>query len=377
MKLPTLYKTTSTGKSQQWDIESRQHSDGTASWKVRHGQVDGKIQETFTNVDVGKNIGKANETSPYEQACSEAQSQWNKKKDRRGYSQTTSQEKRFRPMLAKSYNNPEVGLESLKDGKHIQFPCYVSAKLDGLRCNISKSGAYSRQGKKFETINHIEKILEPVFDKFRGFLDGELYVHSKGDNFQKIISAVKRDKANDLSSSIEYHIYDMHGDNMDFKDRYQWILDNIVECDIIKIVKAYEVCGQSELRDRYNEFIALGYEGSIVRNKLGLYKVDGRSKDLQKVKEFQEQEFPILDAYENKGKQAGQCTFVCELPDGTTFGVKPKGTAELREQYWRDWLNGIIKEGSLLTVSYFSMTTSDNPVPRFPIGKIIRDYENL
>ena len=123
----------------------------------------------------------------------------------------------------------------------------------------------------------------------------------------------------------------------------------------------------SELRSRYDEFIKFGYEGAIVRNMLGYYKVDGRSADLQKVKEFQDQEFPIVDAYENKGKQVGQCTFVCKMPDGTTFGVKPKGTSEERERYWRDWRDNVIKIGSLLTVSYFNMTTSDHPVPRFPI----------
>ena len=130
-----------------------------------------------------------------------------------------------------------------------------------------------------------------------------------------------------------------------------------------------------ELEERYHHFISLGYEGAIVRNRLGKYKVDGRSADLQKVKLFQEEEFKIVDAFENKGKQAGQCTFMCETSDGTTFGVKPKGTSAEREDYWQQWLRGAISPGCLLTVSFFTMTTSDHPVPRFPIGKSVRDYE--
>lgn len=379
MKLPTLYKTTSTDKTQQWDIEADKLPSGKARFIVRHGQVDGKIQETSTLIEVGKNIGKANETTPYEQACSEAQSQWNKKRDRRGYGELSSTghlAKPFRPMLAKSYNNPEEGLESLKDGKHIIFPCYIQVKLDGCRCNIGMGRASSRQGKDFLTVNHILNALPDFGNKT--LLDGELYVHDYKDNFQDIISAIKRDKPNSLSASIQYHIYDMYelGNPQDFHNRNRWIQDNIQESNVIKIVPTYEIANVAELREKYEEFIALGYEGAIVRNKLGAYKVDGRSKDLQKVKEFQDQEFPIVDAYENKGKQSGQCTFVCEMPDGTTFGVKPKGTAEQREQYWTDWNNGTIEPGSLLTVAYFSMTTSDNPVPRFPIGKIIRNYED-
>ena len=155
----------------------------------------------------------------------------------------------------------------------------------------------------------------------------------------------------------------------------KYIIIYNAESDFIKIIPNYTVLNPGQLQARYDEFICLGYEGAIVRNIKGVYKIDGRSADLQKVKEFQDQEFPIVDAYENKGKQADQCTFVCKMPDGTTFGVKPKGTAEQRKQYWIDWNNGTINHGDLLTVAFFSMTTSDNPVPRFPIGKGIRDYE--
>jgi DNA ligase-1 len=380
MKLPTLYKTTSTGKTQQWDIEATKLPSGKARYYVRHGQVDGKIQETSTLISEGKNIGKSNETSPYEQACNEAQSQWSKKKDRRGYFEIHGKNpsaisrlaapRQFRPMLAKSYNNPELGLESLKDGKHLVFPCYIQPKLDGIRCNISSGTAVSRQGKEFKALG---KLVQEFSASSNYILDGELYSHTHKDNFQEIVSAVKRDEPNHLTDSVEYHVYDVyHLIGKDFTDRKQWILDNITETDRIKIVKTYEVANAAELRKKYEDFIALGYEGAIVRNKLGAYKVDGRSKDLLKVKEFQDQEFPIVDAYENKGKQAGQCTFVCKMPDGTTFGVKPKGTAAQREQYWKDWNSGAIKTGALLTVAYFSMTTSDNPVPRFPIGKTIR-----
>lgn len=384
-ELPILYKTTASGATQQWEIKAiNMKSHGAAMFVVRHGRVDGKIQETSTMVYEGKNLGKANETTPFEQACSEAQSHWNKKCDRRGYVELLSGNApinalpiSFRPMLAKSYNNPDLGLGSLKDGKHIKFPCYVQPKLDGIRCNVGPMGAFSRQGKEFKALQHIIKELKFENWMVDGLLDGELYIHAKKDNFQKIVSAVKRDEPNHLTESVEYHVYDVHHANTpkDFTDRKQWILDNIVETNKIKVVPTYEVTNPAELRSKYDEFISQGYEGAIVRNKLGHYKVDGRSADLQKVKEFQDQEFPIVGAYENKGKQAGQCTFTCKMPDGTTFGVKPKGTAEQREKYWDDWTADEIKVGDLLTVAYFSMTTSDNPVPRFPIGKSIRDYE--
>jgi hypothetical protein len=53
----------------------------------------------------------------------------------------------------------------------------------------------------------------------------------------------------------------------------------------------------------------------------------------------------------------------------------PEGSESQRKKYWTDWNNGKIKSGDLLTVEFFSWTTSIPKVPRFPIGKIIRDYD--
>ena len=104
----------------------------------------------------------------------------------------------------------------------------------------------------------------------------------------------------------------------------------------------------------------------------GIYKLGHRSYDLLKVKDFQDAEFEIIGGYENKGGQTGQCTLVCKTADGTEFGVKPEGTSEQRKWYWKN-LDSII--GKKLTVRFFSWTTSKYPVPRFPIGVGIRDYE--
>jgi hypothetical protein len=81
-----------------------------------------------------------------------------------------------------------------------------------------------------------------------------------------------------------------------------------------------------------------------------------------------------VGAYENKGKMEGQCTFTCVTEDGAEFGCKPMGTEAQREQYWTDFQSGKLT-GRVLTVKFFEWTTSDKPVPRFPVGVCIRDYE--
>lgn len=71
VKKTTLYQRTRIGKIQQWSIWV-EHADTTVSghpevW-IEHGQVDGKKQLTHDIIAQGVNVGKANETTPLEQA---------------------------------------------------------------------------------------------------------------------------------------------------------------------------------------------------------------------------------------------------------------------------------------------------------------------
>ena len=112
----------------------------------------------------------------------------------------------------------------------------------------------------------------------------------------------------------------------------------------------------------------------MIRNAKGGYQPNRRSPDLQKYKSFKDKEFEIVGAYQNKGKMENQCTFLCRTEDGTEFGVKPMGSEAQREQYWTDFQAGKLT-GKMLTVKFFEWTTSENPVPRFPVGVCVRDYE--
>ena len=77
MKLPTLYKRTTTGATQSWEIEIEENKFRTVS-----GQLDGKkITNNWTTCE-GKNVGKKNETSGAEQATKEAEAKHQKKRDK-------------------------------------------------------------------------------------------------------------------------------------------------------------------------------------------------------------------------------------------------------------------------------------------------------
>lgn len=368
----TLTKLTSSGNIQTWTIGVIAPSDIV----LEFGQKGGKLQRSVEHIAEGKNIGKSNETTPYEQACLEAESRWNKKRDS-GYvvEGALGFIPSALPMLAQSYD---------KHAKKIKFPAYVQVKMDGCRTTTSRIGPtvqlFSRKGKEFKALPHLNKQILALGLDEGIHLDGELYTH--GENFQDIISKIKRDDIHPDSETIEYHVYDIFSPASPEKWTYHQRWEKLQKLNLsstlnIKLVETLEVNNEEELFKYHAECVARGYEGCMIRNKLGLYVCDKRSYDLQKVKTFQTDEFEIVGAEENRGRQAGQCSLLCRTKAGNTFSVKPEGNEEQREMYWRLHLRGELV-GKMLTVRYFEL--SKDGIPRFPIGQVvvglaIRDYE--
>jgi len=135
---------------------------------------------------------------------------------------------RYKPMLA----HPVGGFERITE-EDWQEGLYSQPKLDGVRCliqNEKREGyevvtAYSRTGKEWKNINHILGQLRPFFDKFpEVVLDGELYNHDLRDNFEKIISLVRKTKPTDedrveSAEKVQFHCYDIVNEDWNFFDR--------------------------------------------------------------------------------------------------------------------------------------------------------------
>ncbi len=359
---PPLYKMDSKGKIREWNICADENV--YPFYEVQHGLKSGQKTGSYTEIKEGKNIGRANETTAWDQCVSEAESLWTKQRDRKGYSETIPTSVPHRPMLAQSYD---------KHKKKIKFPCYAQNKLDGIRCLGSKEGLISRQGKQFKSIPHIHGAVKSIVGNTGVVLDGELYVH--GEEFQEICSAVKRDEPSPKSSLIEYHVYDLISDD-DYEVRQKKLQKMLIGyVGSIVLVKSKEIQCETEIDLCWKEATDIGYEGIMLRNKKGPYKINGRSHDLQKFKKFIDMEFIVINASQNKGKLRNTCSFTLKTKEGNEFSAMPEGSQEHREQLWQDWKDGTIKEGDKATIKFFSWSTSKNKVPRFPILRNFRNYE--
>ena len=276
----------------------------------------------------------------------------------------------MKPMLAHKFDNSRVDWSE---------PVYIQPKLDGVRCLFTKDGAYSRTGKKFMNVRHIEMSLKSFFDDNPDVvLDGELYNHKLKHDFEKIISLVRKQKPTDndrldAQHLVQFHLYDyFDGVKYDsYKTRMlQLVSSNLYDAQV-KYVPAKLVDSYNYARELHTWNLADGYEGSIIRLD-GLYK-HGRSYDLMKFKDFSDAEATIVGYELGKGKRTGTLGKFLMLDDeGVQFGCPPgKGYS------YKDLANMLLNIndyiGQRATFTYFQRTQAGSY--RHPLFKCIRNYE--
>ena len=263
---------------------------------------------------------------------------------------------------------------------------FIQPKLDGVRCVIQYERrtqpredvivAYSRTGKEWKNIQHILAELRPFFQKFPNVvLDGELYNHDLRDNFEKIISLVRKTKPTDedrleASKLTQFHCYDIIDEELPFDQRNEFINQALMLMgDSIYIVDTNMVFREDDAKVYHARNLDKGYEGSIVRTN-GTYQCK-RSHNLRKFKDFQDSEAKIVDWVEGKGKRIGTIgKFVAVDVDGNEFGMPVMDKFEYLQNNFKEMQGWV---GKTATFTYFERTKAGSY--RHPLFKTIRDYE--
>jgi DNA ligase-1 len=443
---PKLYAIDKNGKIKVWTAAVLQPADknavaaGYATARITHGYIDGKQQVSLRDYNVGKNIGRSNETTPLQQCIAETRRKWTDKKEKEAHTETkpadygegygdisgnnyndddddsdcdASDTGPFLPMLAQTFNPADAATASKKK-KVITFPCFVQPKLDGLRCvsyatrSVPGGGndtapavaLQSRTGAFFTGLPHIAAALRPYLLQHPSVvIDGELYTDQMP--FEELAGLIKKKKITDSDverlKKVKYHVYDIYDrvqHDMPYSERMGVLASAVRRCGcvandtfhsggmpanhrvlrsdteaaaVVVLVRTEKVAALSDFRRLFAEFVEAGYEGIMLRNAAGVYRANYRSNDLQKYKEFMEDEYRIIDFKEGEGRDAGAVIWVCETADGKDFTVRPRGTMEQR----REWFSaGASYIGKNLTVVYQELTEEGKP--RFPVGKAVR-----
>lgn len=381
MKFSAVYKKDLIGNIRYRQVEVEGNKYRTYSGIVGREATSEQVTEwTYTGAT---NVGRANEMTAEEQAL--------RLKDRiyqiaheQGYYDTVEEAGKgtgyFQPMLAQKW----YGIPDKKRRKmfYEYDEAYLQPKLDGIRCIVNRDGMWSRHGKLLVSAPHIFAALQPVFEKYPdAIFDGELYSHDLNRDFNKIISLARKTKPTvaDLEESaqnIQYWMYDFPGAlDLPFVERYQElyrIANNfkLEETGMFKVVDTEPVSIYENIDEYLEACLEDGYEGAILRFNQP-YECK-RSKNLMKLKKFEDGEFPIVRIEEGKGNLTGVAGRVIVDVNGKEVSSGLKFSREDARSIWENRGRLI---GKTATIRYFNVTEDGSL--RFPkcVDIAREDYE--
>jgi DNA ligase-1 len=401
----TLYDNSVTGKRKRWDIRVT-NQESLSTINCYYGYTDGKKIETTQTIKTGKNIGKSNQTTHYEQSILQATSKWNRKCDQ-GYKPESNPELLVEDLNTLKINGgkgtlpfnikgphrigdvifPMLAQDYHKHKNKVVYPCYIQPKLDGLRnlYNTTSNQNTTRQGKEFSIIAQSGKLYKELLTLPKGLiLDGEFYTDKIQFETLGVLRKTKKltTKEQDNLEKIEYHIYDIIDTTLTFEERHTKIKElHLEKYEKLVYVPTFIASSEKEIKDYHITFLNQGFEGTMIRNKNSYYTLKKRSHDLLKYKDFQDSEFEITDftfEIDTTGDDKNLIVWIIDVPtfeNNDTVGnqfvkckVRPMGTKEERKNLYEKCKQNFSQfKGRKLWVKYFEKTKDGNL--RFPTTK--------
>lgn len=370
-KFPRLYKATTNGDAQVWEISVFERR-GVPHIRSVFGLKNGKKQEVEEPITVGKNIGKQNETTPFEQAVKEAQARWERQISRNAYGETLEASEAVRwagPMLAQVFDKHKQKVD--------WSTAFAQPKLDGFRLLAKKTlkgvVLVSRENQPMSALTDLQKLIEEVWAKGdfgSDTFDGEAYCH--GLSLNQVASACKR--KSDLTAKIQFHVYDCILPSAPFKERSEraQAFVQLAASTSIHAVATVKVRTEAELMTCQRDFVSSGYEGAMLRHGNSGYQAGKRADTLLKVKTFFDGEFEIVDWKPGRGKFAAVPIFTCKTDAGHVFDVTAPGDMTTKAELGA---NAAACVGKKMTVKYQYFTKTDTPVPFLPVAIGLREHK--
>ena len=349
-----------------WEGWVEGHADEAKIILQHARKMDGKVTRKEHPVQ-RKNIGRSNETTCLEQAQLELDSRGKKQLDK-GYVTnyedaglpSTNTLGLTKPMLAQP-------MDKVKPEDIDWDNSYAQPKLDGHRAMFKDGTLYSRQGKVIDLPHIIEAIVAAGVEHLH--LDGELYLHGK--TLQEIGSLVKRKQ--EASLDLVYYVYDIVGDQA-WVDRTASARKELLSAEgPVQRLHSRKISTSEELQAYHEENTLFGYEGTMLRwGTLG-YQDGKRSKQLLKLKNFQDAEFTIVAV--NRGVpyikdeiQYEVPVWVCDAGNGDTFTCTAQGGMHQKHELWETRADHI---GKQLTVKFHYY--SKDGIPQLPVALRFRE----
>lgn len=299
--------------------------------------------------------------------------------------------------MGQIYSSGFKGMKaSNADTCKIVFPCYISLKIDGIRCHhLPTKGAKTctlRPVPNEYIRSEIERIMHEYFPE--DVIDGEI---TSGSTFQDCQSSIMSKNG---TPEFTYHIFDCikEGTNVySFRERYEYLYNKVQivskKYPSIKLVQCILVNSMEELLKIYDEYVLAGAEGAMLRAPDAVYKFgrstvkEGYLLKLKPLKSSEARVVGFVEAMENTNeayidalghtKRAAHAAH--KIPKGTLGALQVQDinnelwefeigtgiglTQMLRKEIWDNQEKYL---GKIITYKYQAVGIKDKPrIPKF------------
>ncbi len=235
---------------------------------------------------------------------------------------------------------------------------WISEKLDGVRAYWNGKHLISRQGNIFNAPQWFSK----------GFpdtpLDGELWI--KRQSFAQVSGIVRQQKGDaEQWREIAFMIFDLPASTENFTARIKQ-MKSIVhnsESPYLKMITQQKVQNNAQLQQLFEYVLNQGGEGLMLHRGGAFYQTK-RSKDLLKLKKYEDAEAVVVQHLPGKGRNSGRMgAILVKTEDGTVFKIGSGFSDQERENP--------PAIGTTITYQYTGKTK--NGIPRFASFMRIRE----
>ena len=291
-----------------------------------------------------------------------------------------------KPMLAKQ-------ADKITNPKIYDKVWLASRKIDGLRVLIymgndnnlhtASRGAMNYDAAMSDILEHPSLI--QLFKENPGLImDGEAYHH--GYTLQQLNSIARTQKTVKDYGVLQFYWYDIVDPNSTFDERWALMRDIKDEINLdfdpekhfedeelrIQFVPQIEVTGWDNMMKLHNQYVSEGWEGLVIRDPDKLYRPNGRTNDMIKIKCYKSDEF-LITGYELGLRGNEDMVFTLVTKEGKPFKAKPHGDRAQKDWYVNNFNSECLNHYA--TVKYFYM--SDDNVPLQPSVSNIRIEEDM
>lgn len=287
-----------------------------------------------------------------------------------------------KPMLAKQ-------VDKVTNTKIFDKEWLASRKIDGLRCLIymgddgelhtASRGAMNYDAAMHDILEHPDLI--KVFEENPGLImDGEAYRHYW--SLQQLNSVARTQKTAVDYDVLQFYWYDVVDTTSTFDERLSFMKDIQDQLNLtfdperefgegelrVQFVPQIPVTGYDNMLKLHNQYVEEGWEGLVVRDPDKVYRPNGRTNDMIKIKVYKSEDFLVVD-YELGLRGSEDMVFICKMKDGRTFKAKPLGDRAQKEEYVENFDELYKDHMGECKFFYYS----DDGIPLQPAFKAFRD----